>query len=175
MSLDPAEVPYAAEVLTLFYMIPGFNPKNGLVNQVASPLSALEQDVQGMFDSFFGDSPLAQQMNAPQWGLDIEERQNETLVRAELPGFEVSDLDVQVHEDMLTIVAKHSEEAKPAGSNEQQGETLRIRRVRNVRRSVRLPKGHDTENIDANYRNGVLELRIPRRADAVGRKVEIRG
>ncbi|MGF1583367.1 MAG: Hsp20/alpha crystallin family protein [Gemmataceae bacterium] len=157
----------------MFSLIPGFvRNKNGLVNQVASPLSTLERDFQNMFGSLLAEFPMADSLNNPQWGLDVEETETETLVRAELPGFEVGDLDVQVHDDVLTIEAKHAEENK----EESEGEKGSFfRRVQHVRRSIRLPKGHDSEKVEANYRNGVLELRIPRLPEAVARKVEIKG
>jgi HSP20 family protein len=88
--------------------------------------------------------------------MEMEEKEGKVFIRAELPGFEVSELDVQVVGNLLTIVAEHKEippkegEAKPTES-----------RFGKVERTVTLPMGVVPEKAEAKFRNGLLELIIP--------------
>jgi HSP20 family protein len=96
------------------------------------------------------------------WDFDITENENQITVRAEIPGFEPNELDVEMQNDVLTIKAE----------KEQKGE--RGEEYRSFYRSVTLPAGVDTEKAQATYRNGVLELHIPRSAGAAPRRIQVK-
>jgi HSP20 family protein len=105
------------------------------------------------------------------WDLDMEEGNNEVIVRAEVPEFEPNDLDIQVNNDVLTIKAEKKQETK-------EGETAgghRERRYAMYRRSVTLPPGTNPDKAEANYRNGVLELHIPRSGEARAKRIPVQG
>ena len=97
------------------------------------------------------------------WDFDIEDRGNEYVVRAELPGFDERDLDVQVSDDVITIRAEKRQEGQGA------------RASRRFSESVVLPPGVDADQIRADYRNGVLELHIPKPEQRQGRRIAIGG
>jgi len=68
----------------------------------------MRRELDTLFDRFFGRWPLDLPEMLPYpvvWGLKVEEKEKEVLVRAELPGFEPSDLDVEVTGDVLWIAA----------------------------------------------------------------------
>src|SRR5437879_10283317 len=84
------------------------------------PLSRLRQDIDTLFDHFFSRWPMAPDWGVPVerlWGVNVEDNDKEILVRAEAPGFEPKDFDIQVHGNVLTVRAEHKEE-----SEEKQGE-----------------------------------------------------
>jgi HSP20 family protein len=131
-----------------------------------------------MFDRFFSDWPMnmlnpttvtdtgTQNYFPRNWDLDLEELDNEVVVRAELPGFEVNDINVHLANNVLTIEAH-----KEVQEHKENGE----RRVDQVRRSVSVPPGVDVNGtIDARYRNGILEIHLPRLPEAQGRRIEVK-
>src|SRR5436190_1517977 len=81
--------------------------------------------------------------------------------RVEAPGFEAQDFDVEVSGGMLTVRAEHKEAGK---KDEEAGE-----RWTRLERSVTLPEGLDLDKVEATYRNGVLELHLPKHPDALPR------
>jgi len=97
------------------------------------------------------------------WGLEMEELENEVVVRAEVPGFEMNEIEVTLRDNLLTIRAEHKE-ATEAGAAEPRHER--------VERSVTLPAGIEPERIEARLRNGVLEIHVPRAAAAMPRRVQ---
>jgi HSP20 family protein len=101
--------------------------------------------------------------------LDVLEDEKSVIVRASLPGFSPDEVDVEVHNGILTIQARHEEE------NEEQGPRFlrRERRWGSVSRNVALPTLVDEQACEADLSNGVLTLRIPKSQEAMPRKIKI--
>ncbi|AJK45723.1 Hsp20/alpha crystallin family protein [Burkholderia plantarii] len=97
----------------------------------------------------------------------VEDAQGVTL-HADLPGVSKAGLDLRVHEARLTIDA-HAELPDTAGLRVQHAEWHAPRYLRSFTVSPYL----DTSRIDASLRDGVLTLRIPRREEALPRKIEV--
>ena len=127
----------------------------------------MRREFDDLFDRVFGSWPLAEGGGVPGWGFDLEDAGNAFVVRAEAPGFEPGDFDVQVTGDTLHVVAEHKEE-----SPEKEGEA-RSRRYDRFERWVSLPAGADLDKVEARYRNGVLEVHLPKTKEALGRRVEV--
>jgi HSP20 family protein len=124
------------------------------------PLEGYRNDLESMFARFFGGwlAPFANDFGVMRvWDFDVTEDDKEIVVKAELPGFDEKEIDLQLAENMLTIKADKQEK-----NDEEYG-------YRSFRRSLTLPFGIDYNKIHATYRNGVLELHIPR---AEGAKVK---
>jgi HSP20 family protein len=100
------------------------------------------------------------------WGFDVEETVEEVVVRAEVPGFEVGDLEVSAVGDALKIFAEHKKEVKEKKAEE--------RFLGRLERTVFLPPAVDVEKIAATYRNGILEVHIPKKPEAVPRRIEVK-
>jgi HSP20 family protein len=106
---------------------------------------------------------------AARWGLDVEEKDNQLVVRAEAPGFEPSEFDVQVVGDQLVLKATHKAEKEDKDKKFQSWEQ------RELYRSVTLPQGVDPEKVDASYKNGVLMITLPKAGKPNGKKIPIKG
>ncbi len=150
----------------MFSLIPWRNRANSgaLATRERDPFRLLNEEFQGLMNRFFSDNPLMvpETLDYPRvWGLEFNEGEKDVTVRAELPGFDVKDLDVHLTENVLTIEAKHGEEGKDED-------------FRHVRRSLTIPAGLDVEKIEANYKNGVLELKIPRLPETQSRRIEVK-
>ena len=97
----------------------------------------------------------------------VEDRQRVTL-RADLPGVPRENLDVKVHDNTLTIEADTHLDT-PADLRVRHAE---IRATRYARSFVLSPD-LDTSRIDANLRDGVLTLTIPRREETRPRRIDV--
>ncbi|MFO0795179.1 MAG: Hsp20/alpha crystallin family protein [Candidatus Brocadiaceae bacterium] len=92
------------------------------------------------------------------------------IVRAELPGVKVSDLDIQVVNDVLTIKGERK-------AGEESAKAAYLRRERNYgtfARSLVLPEKVDVDNVTASYKQGVLTVRLPKLHEAKPRQVVIK-
>jgi len=155
----------------MFSLMPWRREKTGrsLMPRSELPFRRLENEIATLFDRFFdgGPTPLMELWETPPlWATDVEETEKEVVARVELPGFELGELNVSVRGDLLTIEAKHEEKAK----GKEEGE----RGFAQVKRTLALPKGVEAEKIEACYRNGVLEVHMPKTPEAEGRRVEVK-
>lgn len=142
----------------------------------SSPMLALRQEMDRLFDSFFG-GPLGtlewpfndQGAWAPP--VDISENESEVVVRAELPGLQPQDLDVRLAGNQLTISGEKKESHEKQGKDSYRSEI----RFGAFRRTVKVPEGVDAEGVEANYADGVLTLRLKKTRVAPAKKIEIKG
>lgn len=91
------------------------------------------------------------------------------VVRADVPGLELKDLDVSVLRNVLTIKGERKTE------KEVKKEDYLRREVSygSFERRMSLPDGASTDQVKANFKNGVLEITIPMAKEAMARKVQI--
>ncbi len=118
------------------------------------------------FDERLGNLPSLWNEPRLDWDLGWEDRENEYVFHAELPGFEVEDFDIKVSGNMLTVQAEHKEEKKKNGGSHY--------RYGSFSRTVTLPHGVDEEKIDARYHSGVLELHLPKTEQVQGKRIEVK-
>ena len=101
--------------------------------------------------------------------IDIYETENELVVKAELPGFQDKDIDVRITNNTLTIRGERKFEKDIKEDN-----YLRIERAYgSFMRSFSLPNTVSSENIRADYRNGVLTLRMAKREESKPKQIKI--
>lgn len=92
--------------------------------------------------------------------VDVEDRGDEIVVTADLPGYDTEDVDVTLANGVLRIAAERET------MTEEDGDIVRRERRRtSVDRSVRLPDAIDAEGVEATHTNGVLTVTLPK-ADA---------
>ena len=102
----------------------------------------------------FGHRELELQMPR----IDVIDREQEILVRAELPGIEKKDLQVNLSGQMLTIEGESRAEEK-----ESEGEYFRSEIRRGAfKRAIRLPDEVNEKEIKAEFKDGMLEVRMPK-------------
>lgn len=118
-----------------------------------------------MLQGFFTDEVPG--WNAP--AVDVRETEDSYLLQMDLPGRTEKDFEVEVKDGVLAISSR-KEEKKEEKKN---GYLLRERRESSFARSFRLPEGVDAAKIEAAFKNGVLELRIPKAPEAKPQKIQI--
>ena len=111
---------------------------------------------------------------ATEWApaIDAITKDSDLVIRAELPGVKQEDVDISLHDNVLTISGERSAEQE----EEHGGYHIRERRHGSFRRSVSLPEGIDESKISARYEDGVLEVTV--QGGAVARepkRIQIQG
>jgi HSP20 family protein len=122
-----------------------------------------------MFDSVFGGEPLNSGW-AP--AVDIyENKDQDVVIKAELPGFKKEAIKVSFEHNVLTI------EGDRAVETEVQRDTFhrRERHHGSFRRSFTLPSTVDSGRAQASYQDGVLTITLPRREEAKPRQIQVNG
>lgn len=145
----------------------GMTTGESLTGSLEHELARLRDDVQSLLHRMWGEGPLpGENWFRERWGLDWQETEAEYVVRAEAPGFEAQDMDVQVRGPNLVIRAQRKEETTgPAGSSHHYGRYERV---------IPLPPEVDSAKIEARYHSGVLELHLPKGEAAHGRRITVK-
>ena len=111
------------------------------------------------FDNFARDFFRGANTTLPAFRTDIRELDGKYVLEAELPGFEKEDIHLDVKDGILTITAEHKESHE---EKDEKGNSLRReRRYGSFTRSFDIT-GIDEGGITAAYKNGVLELTLPK-------------
>lgn len=122
-------------------------------------------------DSFFGVPSLGEIIAVDEGTLavDVSEDDRHVIVRASLPGFKKEDVDIEVHDGVLSIKAAHSEE------HEEKNERFyrKERRFGSVSRRIALPSAVLEGEAKADLSDGVLTLRLPKSPKDLPKKVRI--
>jgi len=129
------------------------------------------REMNDLFNRFFRawPMPLETEWAKETWALNVEETEKEFLVHAEAPGFEAKEIEVNVIGDRLTLRAEHKEEAKE--EKEKNGYRYAGRRFE---RTFTLPANTDPAKIEAAYKNGVIEVHMPKTEVAKPRRIEVK-
>ncbi|MDN6639469.1 MAG: Hsp20/alpha crystallin family protein [Tetragenococcus sp.] len=121
-------------------------------------LMSRNNDLMDMRDDFF-DNFFSNFMGNGNFQVDIKEKDNSYEVTADLPGFDKSDLNVTYDDDVLTIEANRNDVTE---DKDEEGNFLRRERNSHSFRRQFMLKGIDEENIDASFKDGVLNLSLPK-------------
>ena len=129
-----------------------------------NPLMSLNRDINRLFDDFLqpsavptmADSAVATALIAPQ--MNVSETDNEIRIAAELPGVDLDDLEVDVMDDMLVIRGEKRLERSDEDENFHFVECA----YGSFQRTVQLPFAADPDQVQANFKNGVLSITVPK-------------
>ncbi|MFQ5487930.1 MAG: Hsp20/alpha crystallin family protein [Gammaproteobacteria bacterium] len=157
--------------------------KEGQVQRTAASRAPSPfEEMDRLFESFFPRNwlrpmrwewPAAGELAAPFEGrlpkVDVVDRDSDILVRAELPGVDKKDLDISITDNTVTIHATTSREAE-----EEKGEYYRREITRgSFSRTVALPAEVDADAAKASFKDGILELTVPKVEKAKRRRIEV--
>lgn len=124
-----------------------------------------------LFEDFFNDWAVKSAQNRSEWHppVDVLEKDGNIILRAEVPGMDEKDIDIQLEGNVLTIRGERKPEPDAEKYNFHQVESF----YGTFSRSFTLPNTIDAEKIDANYRNGVLSVTIPQRPEVKPRSIKV--
>lgn len=102
--------------------------------------------------------------------MDLHQDEDKFVARIDLPGVDPSTIDIDVEDRMLTVRAERRSEATREGRRW----LTRERSVGTYARQLSLGRGLAVDQIDADYRDGVLTLTIPVAEEAKSRKIQVK-
>jgi HSP20 family protein len=123
-----------------------------------------------LFEPFFGRFNFEDEMTTGTWAppVDVAEEADKILVRVEVPGMNESDLKVNYEDGLLTVSGERTFEKKDERNYH------RIERsYGSFVRTFTLPRSVDANKITAAYRNGILEIEIPKLEEAKPKQIQI--
>ena len=133
-------------------------------------LNQLQREVNRLFEtSRSGDEETGHMLADWAPAVDIKEEPNQFVIRADLPGVDLKDIEVTLENGVLTLKGQRASEKKE--------ETEQYRRVERVRgtflRRFSLPDVADADKVSAKCKDGVLEVMVPKREAAQPRRIAI--
>lgn len=129
-------------------------------------MERFQRDMNRLFDDF---SP--QMRSAPSFpAVNIWADKDSVLITAEMPGLDANNIELNILEDTLTINGERAVEALPAGAIYHRQE----RGFGKFARNIRLPYRVDAKKVKATFRNGILEVSLPRAEEDRPKKIAVK-
>lgn len=147
-----------------------WNPRSEV--ETTDPFDALEQMVDEMWNSWpFSTSRRAEgSRTLLRPAMDVVENDTEVILRLDLPGLKPDDVNVSIDDHVLTISGQIGDTIERDGDRYH----YRERRSGSFERSIRLPNTVDTENVDATFESGVLNITLPKLAQAQPKRINVK-
>lgn len=102
--------------------------------------------------------------------VDMVDHDDEIVLRADLPGLDEKDIEVRVHDHVLTIQGERKEETEEKKEDYYYSE----RSYGAFARTLSLPAGVEADKVKATFKKGVLEVHLPKAKEAKAKKIEIK-
>ena len=148
------------------------------------PLTVLRHEVDHLFDEFQDNWPFHRkrgdklisyespfEMSVRMPAIDVKDRKKDVIVKAELPGMDEKDIDVQIAGRTLTISGEKKIERE---EGEDEGDYyLSERRYGSFRRTLTIPEGIDHDKVVANFHKGVLTVNLPKKPETISTSKKI--
>ncbi len=140
------------------------------VSDVAEEIVNMQREIDRMFSRFNGGTTADKALEGWSPAVDIIEDDHQFIVRADLPGLTKEDVKITVENNQLTIRGEKREEEEKEGKNYHRIE----RSYGSFYRSFTLPTSALSSKIEAEYKDGVLTLSIPKAEEAKPRSIEVK-
>ena len=133
--------------------------------------STLRDEIDRLFEAPFEDwLPSARQFSSgclP--AVDLFEDKDNLIVRAELPGMKKEQIDIALHDGVLTLAGERKDEEKYEGA-----ETYRSERfLGRFQRTISLPAPVEADKVKATYKDGILTVTLPKTEEAKPKQIPV--
>ncbi len=135
------------------------------------PTNRIAREIDSMFNSFFRFPSVRSEPSCdfmPR--VNIKETADDVTLTFELPGMEKKDIKVMVNDDVLTVSCDRNFKSEEKDN----GFVRREIRVGSFSRSFTLPDSVDSEKVSADYKNGLLEIKLTKLEEAKPKEVEVK-
>ena len=124
-----------------------------------------------LFDDFFVNPNRLAATPSKLWSpeVDIYEKEGKVTIQADLPGIEKKDISIKVEDGILTLKGERKAEEESEDKNVYRSERF----YGSFERGFRLPPKTDVDNIEAEFKNGVLHITIPNATEPTGKEISI--
>jgi HSP20 family protein len=142
-------------------------------------VSRWERDMDRMMEDFFGRRARSwwpenwfrrEEMDVRAPALDVFEDKDDVVVKAELPGMDKENIEVNLTDNMLTIKGEKKKQEEIKEENYYRSE----RSYGSFVRSVELPKAVHSDKVKASFKNGILEVRAPKTEEAKAKEIKVK-
>ena len=132
--------------------------------------SNLRDELDSLFELPFWSNFQRQTQLFSGWSpaLDIYQNNDAVIARVELPGMRKEDIEISLHDGMLTISGERKSET---GEGDKAERTERY--IGKFRRSVSLPAQVDANKVSASYRDGILTVTLPKAEEAKPKQIQV--
>lgn len=135
-------------------------------------LTRMQEEFNQLFDRFHLDWPSPWGGQFPgrkwRWGVDVQNQDHAYVVRAEAPGFEAGDFDLQVTGNQLELKATRKTEVKGKKGEPEEFQEQEYYQF------LTLPGGIDREMAVAEYKNGILTVTLPKTEEGKSKKLAVK-
>lgn len=134
-------------------------------------MADLRKETDQIFGEFFGRTPFRMAATEAMWSplVDIHETKDSFQLIAELPGVKQEDIQVSIEGDTLTLKGERKSEVEV-----KEDQYHRIERsYGRFERSIVLPSVVDPNRVKATYRDGVLEIQLPKKEEAKPKEIKV--
>jgi HSP20 family protein len=133
-------------------------------------LSNLRDELDSLFELPFLSSLGDQSQLFSGWSpsLDLYQNNDNVVAMVELPGMKKEDIEISLHEDMLTVSGERHH-----GTGESDKAERSERYVGKFRRSISLPTRVDASKVSATYKDGILTVTLPKAEEAKPKKIQV--
>ncbi len=129
-------------------------------------------EISRFFDDFLSDFPLNRpSRRSDVWvpAVDIVEKGEDLVLRAELPGVNPKDISIKVDDNVLTLTGERKSDVQENGNHYHRSEMI----YGSFSRTFTLPVTVDADKIKAEYKNGVLTVTLPHKSGAKPKEIAI--
>lgn len=150
------------------------------LSEMAQQIARMEREMERTFEDFLGRPGFGlgwprrwrswEELGIRGPAIEVYEEKDDVVVKAELPGMKRENLELNISDNLLTIRGekKKEEEVK------EKGYYYSERSYGSFTRTVEIPKGIQADKIRASFKDGVLEVRLPKTEEAKRKEVKIR-
>lgn len=128
------------------------------------------------FDDFMNDMAggrMGEEMRMLTPAVDIEETEDAYLINIDVPGLEKDDIDIEINANRLKLSGERKFEREGGDLRSRVGERLMERRFGRFERVLTLPEDVNVEQVEADYRNGVLMIAIPKAPEGRRQRIKV--
>lgn len=153
-------------------MLARWEPFGGLRRRggnLFNELNDIQREMNRLFDDFFSERQSGLAEGAWMPAVDVSENEATMIVRAELPGMKQEDIELNLQENVLTLKGEKKKETKEDQENFHRVE----RSYGSFSRTFTLPANVKQEDIKATFKDGVLEISLPKAEEAKAKKIAI--
>jgi HSP20 family protein len=134
-------------------------------------ITRFKREMDTLWNRFFGEfQPFTEFEEEWLPSMDVAETDGEITVRAELPGLEAKDIDLNVSGNILSIRGEKKEKTE----EKQKDYYTRESYYGSFQRSIRLPAEVKGDEVEAHFKDGVLDIRLPKSEKTQSKKIKIK-
>lgn len=138
------------------------------------PMGSLRQEIDELFEGFFGTPTNAGTADVNIPCINVAETEEAIEVTTDLPGIKAEDIDIEIRNAYLTISGQTSEAKETEEDNSRKYHRVE-RQTGSFSRLVHLPCEVQQDKIDAELKDGVLTVTMPKAEESKSKKITIKG